>query len=324
MNFESIDVETHRFDVVRKGYDPDQVTEFLGTVTRAMARLEERGKIAEVRADQLERELRDMRTRTDATIQETVSARAHLLELSQQPSATPPSHAEATSPNMASLEAHGIIEKANSKAMAIQAEAEAILQGALSTSAKITEEKREVLDSVRAERLGLIADAQAEAEKIESEAMQQAEYARAELAGHAQHIRHNAEVDAERIIAEATERADAIVAVAEQQLASARTFADEAPVERGLDSQPVATVVPTRDTPAERDVWDDTPEHVTIDLTDKPAATEEIEAIEEITAESAPRAARPSRYRSRSANPLSLGDDAGSVIGSMDSLRTKE
>jgi len=318
MDFEAIDVETHRFDVVRKGYDPDQVTEFLSTVTRAMARLEERGKIAEVRADQLERELRDMRTRTDATIQETVTARAHLLELSQQPQASTPSHSEATSPNMASLEAHGIIEKANSRAMAIQAEAEAILQGALSTSAKITEEKREVLDSVRAERLGLIAEAQAEAEKIESEAMQRAEIARAEVAGRAQHIRQSAEVDAERLIAEATERANAIVATTEKQHAAAQAIADASAAEHELESRSVPPILPTPETPPDRDVWDDTPEHLTIDLTEKPAEAEEIEA------DSAPRMARPSRYRSRSANLPSLGDDAGSVIGSMDSLRTKE
>lgn len=80
MNLEAIDVEEKTFDVVRRGYDQMQVAEFLKKVGDAMARLEERIKIAEVRSEHLDRELREVRSRAEATIQETVLARAELIK----------------------------------------------------------------------------------------------------------------------------------------------------------------------------------------------------------------------------------------------------
>lgn len=57
------------------------------------------------------------------------------------------------------------------------------------------------------------------------------------------------------------------------------------------------------------------PDLISVDLRDDPADHEP---------EPARRAPRASRYKARSANLPSLGDDASSVIGGLESLRTKD
>ncbi len=153
MEFESIDVENHSFDVVRKGYDRLQVEDFLTKVSRSMSRLEERRKLAEVRTEKAERELDEVRARAETTIQETVTARAQLL--ASAPDSTDGSGTDDVAvyaTERAQIEAQQIIEKATNHATSIHAEAEAVLAGALSTSAKINDDRTEVLGSVSAER----------------------------------------------------------------------------------------------------------------------------------------------------------------------------
>src|SRR5665811_882013 len=111
MDLESSAVEIHTFDVVRRGYDRMQVTEFLMKVGESMSRLDERRKIAEVRVEQLDRELRDLRTRAEATIQETVAARARLIDSSGGATSDPiPVRERNVSAGMSNIEAQQIIQ----------------------------------------------------------------------------------------------------------------------------------------------------------------------------------------------------------------------
>ena len=316
MEFESIDVETYRFDVVRKGYDRLQVEDFQNKVSKVMARLEERRKLAEVRTDKAERELEEARTRAAKTIQETVVARAH--EISPAEAATGAAdlgHGEAFTADQAHMQAQEIISQANDHASSIHAEAEAVLTGALNTSARINDERSDLLGSVDATRVSLIADAAEEAEAIRMAAAADAERVRAESAILAERIRHQAESDAADLVADARERSLAVTATAERQsadlLASAKRaqlqVAETGDVPGGPLHDPVTA-------PAGASDMDD-PERVSIDLRDEPPARE---------LQPADREPRASRYKSRSANLPHLGDDAGSVIGSLEHLRTKD
>jgi DivIVA domain-containing protein len=218
MELASTDIENKTFDVVRKGYDREQVALFLEKVGDAMSRTDERRKIAEVRAEQLEREFHDLKTRADSTIKETVAARVRLLDTKAgdapaagiKPSST-------VLVNQARIEAQQIIEQANVRATAMQAEAEAVIEGALASSAKINQERSDLLGSTEAERTGLIAAATEQAAAIRDEATQVVEIARADAAGYAAEVRHKAEADADRMTIEARTRAREITANAELQ-----------------------------------------------------------------------------------------------------------
>jgi len=316
MEFESIDIENYSFDVVRKGYDRLQVEDFLTKISRSMARLEERRKLAEVRTEKAERELDEVRARAETTIQETVAARAQLL------ASTPNSHvAEGTddgalyTTERAQIEAQQIIEKANNHATSIHAEAEAVLAGALSTSAKINDDRTEVLGSVSAERELLIGAAREEADRIRTAAVEEAERAKAEAATRAEEIRRQAESDATEMLSEARVRSIEITESAERNreelLASvkrARAAAADTGSRAGdplIDRAPAPGADPDTD---EREL-------IAVDLRDDPADRE----LEPVLRE--PRA---SRYKSRSANLPHIGDDAGSVIGGLESLRKKD
>ncbi len=313
MNLEAIDVEVKTFDVVRRGYDQMQVAEFLKKVGDAMARLEDRIKIAEVRSEHLDRELRDVRTRAESTIQETVLARAELIKAAAEGSpSTGGGAAQAPSVELSTIEAQQIIEQATRHAAAIQAEAEAVLQGALSTSSKINEDRDELLGSVEAERLALLAAAEAEAEAIRAAAREEAESARAHGAMRAREIRSEAEAEAEAMILMAEKRSSEIVAAAERKWSESVSEAPMSSLEaRGARGE--AESKP--DEPAAEKAGSDDAEELTVDLREEKRSR---------TPEPAGRATRTSRYKSRSANLPRLGDDASSVIGSLDSLRSKE
>jgi cell division septum initiation protein DivIVA len=303
MEFESIDVENYAFDVVRKGYDRLQVEDFLTKISRSMARLEERRKLAEVRTEKAERELDEVRTRAETTIQETVAARAQLLGSTPSSQAAGSEDAAVYATERAQIEAQQIIDKANHHATSIHAEAEAVLAGALSTSAKINDDRTEVLGSVSAEREDLMNAAREEADKIRTAAVEEAERTKAEAATRAEEIRREAESDATELLNEARVRSVEITASAERNreelLASAQRSRSAA----------AATALPG----AGADT--DDAELIAVDLRDDPADRE----LEPLVRE--PRA---SRYKSRSANLPHLGDDASSVIGGLESLRTKD
>ena len=303
MEFESIDVEHYAFDVVRKGYDRLQVEDFLTKVSRSMARLEERRKLAEVRTEKAERELNEVRTRAETTIQETVAARAQLLASTPGSQAAGSEDVAVYSTERAQIEAQQIIDKANHHATSIHAEAEAVLAGALSTSAKINDDRSEVLGSVSAEREDLMNAAREEADKIRTAAVEEAERTKAEAATRAEEMRREAESDATELLNEARARSVEITTSAERNreelLASARRSRAAA-----------AETVPSG---AGEDM--DEAELIAVDLRDDPEDRE----LEPVVRE--PRA---SRYKSRSANLPHLGDDASSVIGGLESLRTKD
>ena len=323
MELDSTDVEAKTFDVIRKGYDQAQVRAYLEKVSGSMSRTDERRKIAEVRAEQLEREFRDLKTRADATIQETVAARVRLLD--DKTGNAPVSEFKPSSTavvNQAKLEAKQILEQANVRASALQAEAEAVIQGALETSSKINHERDDLLGSTEAERTGLIAAATEEANAITGEAMLAAEHTKAEIARQAAEIRHKAEVDADRMTVDARTRARKMMAEAEQQRDDLLVSVEQS-LHR-LDE------IDHRSEPSEfadaprtiEDAGDATQEleKLTVDLREEPA-WEDSERDEPITTT---RASRTSRYKSRSANLPHLGDDAASVIGSLGNLRTKD
>ena len=296
MEFESIDVENYSFDVVRKGYDRLQVEDLLTKVSRSMSRLEERLKLAEVRTEKAERELSDVRARAETTIQETVAARAELLAAAPD-SSDPSGTDDAVFANeRAQIEAQRIIEKANHHATSIHAEAEAVLAGALSTSAKINDDRTEVLGSVAAEREDLINAARQEAEEIRTAAIEQAERTKAEAATRAEEIRTQAESDATDMLTDARARSVEITESAERNRAELLASAER--------SQAATSDPDTEDA----DV-------IAVDLRDD-ATDRELEAVY--------RTPRASRYKSRSANLPHLGDDAGSIIGDLKSLRSKD
>jgi len=317
MEFESIDVENYSFDVVRKGYDRLQVEDFLTKVSRSMARLEERRKLAEVRTEKAERELDKVRVRAETTIQETVAARAELL------ASTPDARGAAAGTDdvavyateRAQIEAQQIIEKANHHATSIHAEAEAVLAGALSTSAKINDDRTEVLGSVSAEREDLINAARDEADKIRTAASEEAERTKAEAATRAEEIRQQAESDATELLSEARARSVEITTSAERNREELNASAERSraamadPVHSGGDPLVDPGAAPVRDSDTEE------ADLISVDLRDD-AADRELEPVH--------REPRASRYKSRSANLPHLGDDAGSVIGGLESLRKKD
>jgi cell division septum initiation protein DivIVA len=315
MEFEAIDVENYSFDVVRKGYDRLQVEDLLTKVSRSMSRLEERLKLAEVRTEKAERELSDVRARAETTIQETVAARAELLAAAQD-SSDPSGTDDAVFANeRAQIEAQRIIEKANHHATSIHAEAEAVLAGALSTSAKINDDRTEVLGSVAAEREDLINAARQEAEEIRTAAIEQAERTKAEAATRAEEIRTQAESDATDMLTDARARSIEITESAERNrdelLAAARRT-------RAASAEPVRSagdpLIEPIDAPTHDQESDDA-DLISVDLRDD-ADERELQPVQ--------REPRASRYKARSANLPHLGDDAGTVIGGLESLRTKD
>ncbi|MEN8234514.1 MAG: DivIVA domain-containing protein [Actinomycetota bacterium] len=350
MDLDPTDIEIRTFDVVRRGYDREQVEEFLTTVSGAMSSVRERRKIAEVRVEQLERELHDVKHRADVTIQETVAARIRMLEIQGKPG-TPTEGAPSpdVSRGHAEIEAHHIIEQANVRAIALQAEAEAVLEGALSTSAKINDDRTELLGSVVAERGGIIAAAEQEAQAIREAAQIAAEQSRANAAREteqmrsgaarvAEETRKRADMEADLVKEDAATRASGIVAGAERKR--------EELIEQVERSREVMASIERRDadvgeretasagappTPGEDAVDEQIASPREPDLAEDPDRSKELEKImidlrAEIAAEeesSDVRQTRPSRYRSRSANLPHLGEDAESVIGSLESLRGK-
>ncbi len=317
MELDSHGVEQKTFDVVRRGYDQAQVAEFLEKVANSMSHTDERRKIAEVRTEQLEREFRNLKTRADATIQETVAARVRLLDAA--PDGTPAASIEPSNTavvNRAKLEAQQIIEQANVRATTMHAEAEAVIGGALSTSAKINQERNDLLGSTGAERAGLIAAAIEEAAAIRDEAMQVGEHARAEAAGHAAKIRHRAEIDAERLTTEARMRAREITANAEQQREESLASVEKSGTRHGEIDQRAESPVPAHALePSDQAVSAaDEFEQIAVDLREESAEDELVSAAE---------GSKVTRYKSRSANLPHLGDDAASVIGSLGNLRSK-
>jgi cell division septum initiation protein DivIVA len=313
MEFESIDAENFSFDVVRKGYDRLQVEDFLSKVSRSIERLDERRKLAEVRTEQAERELTEVRTRAETTIQETVAARAELIASTAALTGAgnqTDSPAPALSTNRATIEAQQIVEQATHHAASIHAEAEAILAGALSTSARISDDRNEVLGSVQAERDALIAEATQEAEAIRIAAFKEAERTKAEAGA----IRRQAESAATDLLSEARSRSVEIASIAERNR-------EELPMVAKRPRAQTTSVDPSTDEPVLEEAPSPIPEpdvdeldQIAVDLRDEPSLWEvEPEEREE----------RASRYKSRSANLPSLGKDAGSVIGGLDSLRTK-
>jgi cell division septum initiation protein DivIVA len=316
MEFESIDVEKYSFDVVRKGYDRLQVEDFLTKISRAMARLDERRKLAEVRTEKAERELVEVRSRAETTIQETVAARAQLLaSAGDERAANREDDSLIYTAERAQIEAHQIIEKANHHATSIHAEAEAVLAGALSTSAKINDDRSEVLGSVNAEREALLAAAREEASTIRTEAVEEAERAKSDGATRAEEIRRQAESDATEMLSEARSRSVEITAHAERNreellATAARADAAVAATARSGGEPLIDPTPPSAQEPEPGDV-----DQISVDLRDD---------SEERELAAARREPRASRYRSRSANLPSLGADAGSVIGGLESLRTKD
>lgn len=316
MEFESIDVETYRFDVVRKGYDRLQVENFQNKISKVMARLEERRKLAEVRTEKAERELEEAHTRAAKTIEETVVARAKEISPSDAASAGADSgHAEAFATDRANMQAQQIIAQANDHASSIHAEAEAVLAGALTTSTRLNDERADLLGSVDATKIGLVAEAAEEAEAIRMAAAEDAERTKSEAAVLAEEIRHQAESDAADLVADARARSLALTAAAEQQRSELLASTELAQSRMaGSDSEIGGPLVDPAAAPAASSDMDDQ-EQVSIDLREEPSVRE---------LQPAEREPRASRYKSRSANLPHLGDDASSVIGSLEHLRTKD
>lgn len=316
MEFEAIDVETFKFDVVRKGYDRLQVEDFLQKISTSMARLEERRKLAEVRSERAARELEDLRGRADATIQETVASRARMIAASPEDPTDPMGEtATGLTAGQATIEAQNIIEQATSHATSIHAEAEAVLASAMSTSAKIHTDRNQVLGSVDAERAALIATAGEEADAIRAAALEDAERAREEANARADEIRRLARADASALVDDARQQSAEIAAAADRQRDQILARAEGSGASVGDPPSEAETPIPEPAHPFAAPDRSDDLDEIAVDLR---------EDANESELEPAIRRQRASRYKSRSANLPSLGNDAGSVIGSLESLRSKE
>jgi len=313
MEFDSIDAEAVEFDVVRKGYDRLQVEDFRQKIGKSMARLEEQRKLAEVRSERTARELEDLRARAEATIQETVASRARMIAASQEGSVG--ETATGLTTGRATIEAQSIIEKATSHATSIHAEAEAVLAGAMSTSAKIHNDRNQVLGTVDAERTALIAAADEEADAIRAAALEDAERAREEAIAGADEIRRLARADASALVEDARQQSAEIAAAADRQRDQILARAERSAASVGKPPSEAGMPIPEPAQPFAAPARSDDLDEIAIDLR---------EDANEDELEPAIRAERASRYRSRSANLPSLGDDARSVIGSLESLRSKE
>lgn len=169
------DVEARTFHVVRKGYDADEVQAYLKKVALQMSSLEERAKIALVKADRLERKLFDTQRSADPV----AGAYDDALEIRRRVIAEAEAEAErirqeATAGGAAFVD------------VAIQDDT-AAMEGARQEALRLEDEARRLLEDVQAraeraetEAAAVLADARARAERIVASAVATADRTRDE------------------------------------------------------------------------------------------------------------------------------------------------
>ena len=316
MDISSNDVEVKTFARARRGYDAEEVAEYLGSVGEVMARLEERAKLAEVRTEQLQRDVHDLRATSEQAVEEAIAAKGRIIEAAEEEAAAiraaaggdeddaaqPRSRSVPSTDEVAAIEANEIVARATSDAERIVSDAEALLAAATSRS-----------QSAEAERDEIVANATALAEKTEAERDEILVAAKAE----ADAVVAGATEDASKVKAGVVDETNALRQEALEEhgellgrLRELRVMVSE--VEDLVPSVPVPDV----DVAVAKELLEAT-EQVTVDLRgDINGVTEEEPTL-------APSSGRTSRYRSRSAHLPTIGSDAAKVLDQMKSLREK-
>lgn len=305
-------VEEKTFNVARKGYNREEVREFLRGVGWEIVGLSERATIAAVRADQLEREILEVRQSADkvaGAYHEALEARHKLLADAEAEAAQIRAAANGdeaipvpTRPQMteqqASIEAQQILAEAREQAHRKEAAADAVLQRALAASERVETETQEIFAEARAEVDEMRAEAERDGERIRSEASRSATE------------RHGALEDEKRDLLRRVRDLQAALTDLEEQKTRDGASASEAkpkPEKKAKFRDVAASAANNGD------------KNITVDLT---GAADETQSEPEPASVAAK--AKPSRYTTRSANLPHIGEGASSVLGDMNSLRRKD
>ncbi len=340
------DVEDKTFKVVRKGYDRDQVHIFLREVGYQMSGLAERAKIAAVRADQLEREIHDVRQAADnvaGAYQQALEARRKLLADAEieaahiraaaggdVPEDLAPLPAPVLTEQQASIEAQQILAEAREEASRKDAAAETVLQRALSASERIEDEKALI-----------VADAVVEADEIRAQADRDANEIRKGVSTAAAETRQSLETEQRDLLEQVAQlqstldeletqkitETEAVAALQAAAVAASATASPATPARkaekpkkktkstaRSRKARPPAEPAPTKEKePAAAEPV------VTVDLT-----TSNGSSTEDLEPEPVAAGTKVSRYKARSANLPRIGDGAVSVLADMKAFRKKD
>lgn len=351
------DVETQTFRVAKKGYDRDEVGDFLKKVGRQMSALEERAKIAAVRADQLERKTRELeqsQSNVADAYRDALETRKRLIREAEEEAGrirtsddgAPP----AVSLEHAELEAQRIVAQAKLEAERTHTAAETVLQRALAASDRIETETQRILDEARIEAEAIRNEARVEMDEMRSRAALLADEERSSLEVEQRDLIRRVRALQAEIAALEAQRPAPHVAVEEPHDHGAlpEGTAEDAPaappehVPGGPLVEPVFAEAAAPEDVVD-DVRDEEPEAAEVeevldDVRDDETEAAEVEEVlvdvrdeesiavdiaEPGAAETAEPARKQSRYMSRSAKLPHIGDDAGSVLGSMEALRKK-
>jgi DivIVA domain-containing protein len=175
------DVESHTFRVVRKGYDPDEVQAYLKKVAVQMSSLEERAKIALVKADRLERKLFDAQRSADpvaGAYDDAIEIRRRVLAGAEEEAdrirleanaAVAASAAMVDGYEAPSPDADTVLTASRTEAARIEEEAARLLEAAREQTARADAEGEHILAEARARADRIVASAVATADRTRDE-----------------------------------------------------------------------------------------------------------------------------------------------------------
>lgn len=326
------DVEAQTFRVAKKGYDPDEVHEFLKRVGRQMSTLEERAKIAAVRADQLERKARELeqsQSNVADAYRDALETRKRLIREAEEEAGrirdSDGDGGDFHAPTMehAELEGQRIVAQAKLEAERTHTAAETVLQRALAASDRIETETQRILDEAREDAETIRDEARVEAEALRSDAAAQLAEQRTGLEDDQRDlIRRVRALQAEVAALEAQRDAAAEAPPVVHEPAAAEAAVTDEPTDAPTPEPAAPRMAggPLREPMMGAPASLDTATEVVVDVRDEDAVAVDLAETDE---ESPEPARKQSRYMSRSAKLPHIGDNAGSVLGSMKSLRKK-
>lgn len=324
-------IEDKTFTIVRRGYDREEVHRFLGRVGLQMSGSSEEARASSIRADQLEAEILEVRRSADQVIAACYEARSQPAGQAEADERTPVAErGTATVPppppcpmsdQPVSIEAMQILAKAHKD----EAAADAVLQGALAACGRVETEAEDILAAARAEAHQIRAEAERDRERARGEAAQSAAELRRSLEDEQRDLLrrvrqlkgHLAGLEDQK-----TRQQAAAAAVPRQLPAAEPAGTHVAPPVQPLEPRPDWGKGATPDDVAvaiDVSVSGDRDQNIAIDLS---GAAHPVHSEPEL--EPVPAAAKPSRYKTRSANLPRIGEAASSVLGDMHSLRRSE
>jgi cell division initiation protein len=150
MEVTSRQIEDRHFSTALRGYDRDEVDQFMTECAQHTGNLEERTKIAEVHTATVEKELADLKANIDVLLEEATDARRKIIEearaeasaITGQASRPDKTRDAADAASSAEQEAAEIVRKAEASATIALDNADQILAEARQESESILEEAR--------------------------------------------------------------------------------------------------------------------------------------------------------------------------------------